>query len=57
VRVPTFTVILAIRWRGATVGSTRDEIEAETADEAIEKAIAAWKAVRPDCSFHPLVAV
>jgi hypothetical protein len=55
VNVPTYTVVLAIRWRGATVGSTRDEIEAETADEAIKKAVVAWRAVRPDCSFHPLL--
>jgi hypothetical protein len=55
--VPTFTVILAIRWRGATVGSTEDVIEAETAAEAIEKAVQAWRALRPDCQFTPLAVV
>jgi hypothetical protein len=55
VNVPTYTVILAIRWRGATVGSTEDVIEAETAAEAIEKAVQAWRVVRPDCLFRALL--
>ena len=53
----TFTVILAIRWRGATVGSTRDEVVADTAEEAIEKAVEARAVVRPDCTFHPLLVI
>jgi hypothetical protein len=52
-----FTVVLAIHWRGVSVASTCDEVEAETADEAIEKAVEAWQAVRPGCTFHPLLVV
>jgi hypothetical protein len=53
--VTAFTVILAVRWKGATVGSTEDVIEAATADEAIEKAVEAWRALKPCCTFHPML--
>jgi hypothetical protein len=55
--VPRFTVILSVVLHGATVGSTEDVIEATDAAEAEVKAIAAWRAVRPDRSFRPLLTV
>jgi hypothetical protein len=55
VRVPQFVVVLAVVWNGATVGSTEDVIEARDAAEAERKAIEAWRAVRPGCSFRPLL--
>jgi hypothetical protein len=55
--VKVSTVVLAIGWRGATVGSTHDEIEEETSAEAIERTLAAWRSVRPDCTFHLLLVV
>jgi hypothetical protein len=55
VTVPTFTVVLAVVWRGATIGSTEDVIDAEDAADAEAKAIAAWRALRPGCSFRPLL--
>jgi hypothetical protein len=46
--VPTFTVVLEVVLRGATMGSTRGNvIEAEDALDAAAKAIAASQAVRP----------
>lgn len=50
-----FLVVLEVVWRGAVVGSTEDVIEAEDADDAERKAIAAWQARRPGCSFRPLL--
>ena len=49
-----FTVLLEVVSHGAVVGSTRDDVDAETADQAEEFAIARWRAARPDCSFRPL---
>lgn len=49
-----YVVLLAVVWRGATVGSTEDVIEAGSATEAERAAIDAWQAVRPECSFQPL---
>ena len=51
----TFTVVLEIRYRGSACGSTTDEIEAESEAEAIEKVIAAWRKLRPDRTFAPLL--
>jgi hypothetical protein len=48
-------VILAVVLHGATVGSTDDVIEAEDAADAEAKAIAAWRAAGPGCSFRPLL--
>lgn len=53
--VPTFTVILEVVLRGATIGSTEDVIEAADAADAEAKAIEAWRGVRPGCSFRPLL--
>jgi hypothetical protein len=53
--VTAYRVILAIRWRGATVGSTDDEVEASTPEEAEAKVIEAWRAVQPDCTFRALL--
>lgn len=53
-KVPTFLVILDIRSHGSSYGTTRDEVEAPSADEAIAKAIRAWRKLRPDRTFHPL---
>jgi phosphoribosylaminoimidazole-succinocarboxamide synthase len=53
--VTRFTVLLEVVWRGAVVGSTCDDVEAETADEAEELAVERWKAARPGYSFAPLL--
>jgi len=53
--VRTFTVCLEIRNRGSACGSTEDVIEAASEAEAIEKAIAAWRRLRPDRTFAPLI--
>ena len=53
--MPRFTVILAVVLHGATVGSTEDEVEADNPDDAEREAIAAWRALRPDRSFRPLL--
>ena len=53
--MPRFVVVLALVWKGATVGSTEDVIEARDAADAEAKAIAAWRAARPGCSFRPLL--
>jgi hypothetical protein len=50
-----YVVILERRRHGAACGTTRDEVEAESAAEAEEFAIAAWRAVRADCTFAPLI--
>ena len=50
-----FTVMLAVVFEGATVGSTEDEFEADTAQEAEALAVAAWRAVRPDRDYRPLL--
>jgi hypothetical protein len=52
-----FTVVLEVRWNGSACGTTEDVIEAETADEAIEKARTQWKRVEPSFSFHPLLVI
>ena len=51
----TFTVLVEVVWRGAVVGSTRDDVDAATASEAEALAIARWREVRPDCDFRPLL--
>ena len=53
--MPRFLVVLEVVWRGAVVGSTEDVVEGEDAADAEAKAIAAWRAVRPGCSFRPLL--
>jgi hypothetical protein len=49
-----FVVALAIVRSGATVGSTRDVIEAPSAVEAERIAIDAWASACPGYSFEPL---
>jgi hypothetical protein len=53
--MPLFVVRLAVVLHGATVGSTEDVIEARDAADAEAKAIKAWRALRPGCSFRPLL--
>ena len=53
--VRTWTVILEIRCHGSACGSTTDDIEADSEQEAVEKAIAAWRKLRPDRTFAPLL--
>ncbi len=36
-------------------GSTRDDVDAERADDAEELAVAAWQVARPGYSFRPLL--
>ena len=50
-----FTVMLAVVSHGATVGSTEDEFEATSAQEAERVAIAAWKAAEPRYTYRPLL--
>ncbi len=53
--VKTFTVVLAVVHHGATAGTTRDEVEASSAHEAEELAIAAWRSARPERDYQPLL--
>jgi len=53
--MPRFVVMLAVSLHGETVGSTRDEFDAPTADEAERLAIDAWTTARPECTFRPLL--
>lgn len=52
--MPTYLVILEVRFHGSSAGTTRDEIEAASEDEAIAKAIRQWKKLRPGRTFAPL---
>jgi hypothetical protein len=52
--VPTYTVILNMLQNGASVGSTSDVFEADSAEHAEQQAIAAWRVARPDLTFTPL---
>jgi hypothetical protein len=53
----TYEVVLEVAIGNAPCGTTSDHIEANTATEAEQKAITAWKALRPDRSFRPLLTV
>jgi hypothetical protein len=55
--VTVFTVILAVVVEGSTAGTTEDEFEASSAEEAEALAIAAWRGVRPDRDYQPLFTV
>lgn len=50
-----YVVSLQIIESGATVGSTRDAVEAEMAEEAERLAIEAWTAACPGRVYLPLV--
>jgi hypothetical protein len=50
-----YIVILEVRAGGSPCGSTEDPIEADSAKKAETKAIALWRAVRPDRTFSPLL--
>jgi hypothetical protein len=50
-----FEVILEIVRYAATVGSTRDTIEASTAAEAEAKAIELWREADPTATYRPLL--
>lgn len=50
-----FTVMLAVVLHGATVGSTEDDFEASSPQEAEMLALAAWRDVRPDRDYQPLL--
>jgi hypothetical protein len=52
----TYVVILDIRYgdEADAYGTTRDEIDATSAEEAIDIAISQWKKVRPDRNYHAL---
>ena len=50
--VTVFVVCLVVRDRsGASIGSTKDIVEATDADEAERIAIERWRALRPTCRF------
>lgn len=51
----TYVVILEITRRGAVLGTTRDEIEAESVLDAEAQAIAGWTAVAPGRTYRPLL--
>jgi hypothetical protein len=53
--VTVFTVVLDITRNGVSIGSTEDVFEAESADDAAAQAVAAWQALRPGVTFHPLL--
>lgn len=50
-----YTVILDVRLNGDSFGTTEDQFEADSAEQAEQRAIEAWRAVRPDRTFHPLL--
>ena len=50
-----YTVILDVRAHGSSYTTTEDIIEATTPQAAEQQAIRAWRAVRPDRTFHPLL--
>jgi hypothetical protein len=52
-----FVVVLEVRRHGSPCGTTEDDIEATSVDEAERGAIAAWTAARPDRTFAPLLTV
>jgi hypothetical protein len=51
----TYLVMLAVVLHGATVGSTSDEIDASTPEEAEALAISAWTAQEPRYAYRPLL--
>jgi hypothetical protein len=53
--VTRYTVILDIVRRGVSIGSTCDTVDADTSHEAETAAASAWKRLRPDCTFRPLL--
>jgi hypothetical protein len=53
--VTTYLVMLAVVVEGSTAGTTSDEFEATTAEDAEALAIAAWRDVRPDRDYQPLL--
>ena len=54
--MPTYVVVLEIRFHGSSAGTTRDEIEADSEQKATEKAIRQWRKIRPDRTFAALYA-
>jgi hypothetical protein len=55
VSMTQFVVVLDRALRGASVGSTEDDIEADTAEAAEAIAIASWKTVAPQYTYHALI--
>ena len=56
-RLRRFEVTLEAHLGHACIGSTRDVFEAASAEEAEAQAIAAWREVRPDLHFAPLLTI
>jgi hypothetical protein len=50
-----YMVILDVRAHGSAYATTEDIIEADSAEQAERQAIDAWRALRPDRTFHPLL--
>jgi hypothetical protein len=53
--VTRYVVVLEVRRRGSSCGTTEDTFEAADAAEAEAQAVAAWTSARPDCTFAPLL--
>jgi hypothetical protein len=52
--MPMFVVVLDAQLHGSSVMSTRDVIEADTPEQAEQRAIAAWRALEPRYTYTPL---
>jgi hypothetical protein len=52
---PVFVVILDASLNGSSFCTTEDVIEAESAERAEAKAIAAWCELEPRLTFRPLL--
>jgi hypothetical protein len=55
--MPEFIVILRVSLHGSPAHSTRDVIEADSCEEAGQKAIAAWRNAEPRFSYAPLLTI
>jgi hypothetical protein len=53
--VTSYVVTLQVILHGCSVGSTEDVIEATSAAEAEEQAIAAWSEAEPRYEYRPLL--
>lgn len=52
--MPVYLVIWDVIYHGSSYGTTRDEIYADSEQEAVEEAIRQWREVRLDRTFYPL---
>jgi hypothetical protein len=52
--MPVFVVVLDAQLHGSSAFSTEDVIEADSPEQAEQRAIAAWRELEPRYSFTPL---